>query len=115
MNDYYDIDLKKSRLEKLIHNANFSNYEGLVQDQFLLDNIFSKHKPNIVIHLAAQAGVRYSLVNPHAYMKSNINGFMNILECCRNYKIEGLVYASSSSVYGGNDKIPPHANVRARI
>ena len=71
-----------------------------------LENVFKMHNPNKVVNLAAQAGVRYSLINPHSYMESNILGFMNILECCRHYDVEGLVYASSSSVYGGNKKIP---------
>ncbi len=108
MNDYYDVDLKKSRLEKLLHNANFSNYEGLVQDQLLLDKIFSKHKPNIVIHLAAQAGVRHSINNPTSYVESNLIGTFQILEIARKYKPKHLLIASTSSVYGGNKDIPFH-------
>ena len=106
LNDYYDVNLKLKRLSILEKRNSFKFFKLDICDLKNLEEIFATHAPIKVVNLAAQAGVRYSLVNPHAYMKSNINGFMNILECCRNYKIEGLVYASSSSVYGGNDKIP---------
>tara|TARA_B100000242_G_scaffold283005_1_gene244813 strand:+ start:1734 stop:2768 length:1035 start_codon:yes stop_codon:yes gene_type:complete len=111
INDYYDINLKKSRLEELeiLSNRNKSKWKFQkceLKDYFDLKNIFEEYKPNVVVNLAAQAGVRYSLENPNAYIDSNIYGFLNILECCRKYKIQNLIYASSSSVYGGNTKIP---------
>ena len=106
LNDYYDVSLKLKRLSILQKRNSFKFFKLDICDLNNLEEIFEIHTPIKVVNLAAQAGVRYSLVNPHVYMKSNINGFLNILECCRNYKTEGLVYASSSSVYGGNDKIP---------
>ena len=102
MNDYYDISLKEERLEQLRQIPNFKFIRGDVKEKELMDALFRTYKPNIVIHLAAQAGVRYSVTNPDAYMNSNIIGFYNILEACKNYKIEHLIYASSSSVYGNN-------------
>lgn len=109
LNDYYDIKLKNARLSQLIAHPQSSNFTFIKQDiadsQSLL-NLFAEHKPARVIHLAAQAGVRYSLQNPHAYSQSNLVGFVNILEACRHHKVEHLVYASSSSVYGGNTKMP---------
>lgn len=106
INDYYDVNLKYSRLEILKKYDTFKFYKANLEDKQALANIFEEHKPNIVINLAAQAGVRYSIENPEAYIQSNVVGFLNILECCRQYKIEHLLYASSSSVYGQNKKIP---------
>lgn len=106
MNDYYDVSLKEGRLNELSKYKNFQFSKSNISIQSDLESIFKKFNPNKVINLAAQAGVRYSLENPHSYIENNVMGFMNILECCRNYKTEGLIYASSSSVYGGNEKIP---------
>jgi len=106
LNDYYDINLKSSRLKNLKNLKNFTFSKVDISDADSLDNIFKSFNPEKVVNLAAQAGVRYSLENPHAYIQTNIVGFMNILECCRHNKIKGLIYASSSSVYGGNKKIP---------
>lgn len=106
--DYYDISLKEERLKKLEIYSNFTFIKGNIADKALIEKIFSKHKPNIVVNLAAQAGVRYSITNPDAYIESNLIGFYNILEACRhsNPQVEHLVYASSSSVYGSNKKVP---------
>ena len=106
MNDYYDVGLKEERLKSLQSNHNFKFIKGDLSDKNLIDKIFKDNKFDIVVNLAAQAGVRYSITNPDAYIKSNIIGFYNILEACRNYPVEHLVYASSSSVYGGNKKVP---------
>lgn len=106
VNDYYDVKLKEYRLKELKKNSNFTFIKGDLSDKECVENIFKEYKPLIVVNLAAQAGVRYSIINPDAYIKSNIIGFYNILECCRNYPVEHLVYASSSSVYGGNKKVP---------
>lgn len=106
MNDYYDVQLKESRLEILKGYKEYIFYREDIQDKEMLQKIFSKHKPNIVINLAAQAGVRYSIQNPDTYIQSNIVGFANILECCKEHKVEHLLYASSSSVYGKNKKTP---------
>src|SRR5690625_2163948 len=100
MNDYYDVDLKKHRLEKLKSHENFTFIEADISDKEKVQEIFETYKPNVVINLAAQAGVRYSLENPDVYMQSNVTGFYNILEACRHYPVEHLIYASSSSVYG---------------
>jgi UDP-glucuronate 4-epimerase len=105
-NDYYDVTLKEARLSKLIPQSNFTFYRTDIQDEDALLAIFAKHKPNRVIHLAAQAGVRYSLENPKAYVDSNLVGFVNIIEACRRLPVEHLVFASSSSVYGANTKMP---------
>ncbi|WP_405080390.1 NAD-dependent epimerase [Paenibacillus chitinolyticus] len=105
LNDYYDVNLKRDRLKNL-QNKNFRFHEIDISDGNNLNKLFEQYKPHIVIHLAAQAGVRYSLNNPHAYIDSNIVGFMNILEACRKYPVDHLIYASSSSVYGANKKIP---------
>tara|TARA_Y100000591_G_C21849928_1_gene711046 strand:- start:915 stop:1919 length:1005 start_codon:yes stop_codon:yes gene_type:complete len=102
MNDYYDPLLKMNRLEQISAHDNFSFIELNISNYDQLSNVFSNYKPDKVVNLAAQAGVRYSLENPHAYVETNISGFMNILECCRYNKVKGLIYASSSSVYGGN-------------
>ena len=106
MNDYYDINLKEYRLNELIKYNNYIFIKGDLANRDLIDNIFKKYNPSIVVNLAAQAGVRYSIENPDAYIQSNIIGFYNILEACRHNPVEHLVYASSSSVYGGNTKIP---------
>ena len=105
LNDYYDVNLKRDRLAQ-IDNKKFNFIEADLEDEKLLNDIFKKHQFDIVVNLAAQAGVRYSITNPKAYISSNISGFMNILECSRNYDIQHLVYASSSSVYGLNTNIP---------
>lgn len=106
LNDYYDVKIKEYRLNELKQNNKFEFIKGNVQDKEVVENIFKKYHPDIVVNLAAQAGVRYSITNPDAYIESNLIGFYNILECCRNYPVEHLVYASSSSVYGGNKKVP---------
>ena len=125
MNDYYDVALKEYRLEKLkieslerkIENDtrkdnfqssifNFQFIKGDIADKGTIDRIFEEYKPQVVVNLAAQAGVRYSITNPDAYIMSNMIGFYNILEACRHHPVEHLVYASSSSVYGGNKKVP---------
>ena len=106
VNDYYDVRLKEYRLEKLGKNDGFIFIKGNIADKELIDSIFETYHPDVVVNLAAQAGVRYSITNPNAYIESNLVGFFNILEACRNYPVEHLVYASSSSVYGSNKKIP---------
>lgn len=106
LNDYYDVNLKKYRLSKLEANSKFNFIKCDISSKEKLEEIFSKYKPNIVVNLAAQAGVRYSITNPDAYIKSNIIGFYNVLELCRKYPVKHLIYASSSSVYGSNTKIP---------
>ena len=105
INNYYDVKLKKARFNKLKKNKNFSFSKIDIADRDSITKSFKYFKPNKVINLAAQAGVRYSISNPYAYLDSNLIGFLNIIELCRN-DIEGLIYASSSSVYGGNKKIP---------
>ena len=107
MNDYYDVSLKKWRLEQLGNAGGDWKFVRMdISDKLRLDGVFSDFRPDIVVNLAAQAGVRYSIINPDAYIQSNIIGFYNILEACRNFPVEHLVYASSSSVYGGNRKVP---------
>ncbi|QSI20401.1 NAD-dependent epimerase [Proteus mirabilis] len=106
LNDYYNIDLKNHRLSFLERSSNFKFLNVDINRLLELSKLFRSNKFDRIIHLAAQAGVRYSLENPHAYANSNLVGFLNILECCRNYNIEHLVYASSSSVYGLNKKTP---------
>lgn len=106
LNDYYDVTLKESRLARLTPNGSFRFVKMDVADTAGIANLFAAQKFDRVVHLAAQAGVRYSLQNPHAYIESNILGFTNILEGCRHTKVQHLVYASSSSVYGGNTKMP---------
>ena len=107
MNDYYDVNIKEERLVALEKFDNFTFIKGNLADKSLIDGVFSKHQPEIVVNLAAQAGVRYSIINPGAYIESNIVGFFNILEACRhNPCVEHLVFASSSSVYGSNKKVP---------
>lgn len=106
MNDYYDVRLKEYRLSELQKHSNFTFIKGDISDKSLVMSLFEKHRFDTVVNLAAQAGVRYSIENPDAYINSNIIGFYNILEACRHYPVEHLVYASSSSVYGGNKKVP---------
>ena len=106
MNDYYDVRLKEARLEILEKYPNFSFIRGSIADGALVERIFAENKPEIVVNLAAQAGVRYSITNPAAYIESNIVGFFNILEACRHNPVKHLIYASSSSVYGNQEKTP---------
>ncbi len=106
INDYYDTGLKISRLKILKTYPNFTFYKGSLEDKTKLFGVIKKHKTDIVVHLAAQAGVRHSLDNPDLYVNSNINGFLNILEACRHNAVKHLVFASSSSVYGANTKVP---------
>ncbi len=111
LNDYYDVNLKISRIEeikKVVYklNLNWKFYKVSIEDSSELKKIFELHKPKIVIHLAAQAGVRYSLKNPRSYIESNLIGFFNVIENCRLFKIKNFIYASSSSVYGGNRNLP---------
>lgn len=106
MNDYYEVSLKEARLETLKQYDNYTFVKGDLADKEAVFHIFEEYKPQIVVNLGAQAGVRYSIENPDAYMQSNMMGFFHILEGCRHYPVEHLVYASSSSVYGANDKIP---------
>jgi len=105
-NDYYPVSLKEARHAKLEARDGYIGLRGDLADIQLLTSHFQQHKPDRVCHLAAQAGVRYSLENPFAYEQSNLAGHLNILECCRHFEISRLVYASSSSVYGGNKKVP---------
>ena len=105
LNDYYDVGLKRDRLKVLLNNS-LKNYEVNLADKEAVAEVFRQEKPDIVINLAAQAGVRYSLENPHVYIDSNINGFVNILEGCRHNDVKHLIYASSSSVYGANTLKP---------
>ena len=106
MNSYYDVSLKEYRLNELSKYNNYTFIKGNLADKELINKIFNEYKPEIIVNLAAQAGVRYSITNPDTYIESNIIGFYNILEACRNHPVEHLVYASSSSVYGGNKKVP---------
>ena len=106
MNAYYDVRLKEERLAALKGYEDFTFIQGNIADKAIINNIFEQYKPEIVVNLAAQAGVRYSITNPDAYIESNIIGFYNILEACRSHEVEHLVYASSSSVYGTNEKVP---------
>ena len=106
MNDYYDVRIKEARLKELQGYENYVFIRGNLADKGLIFEIFEKYRPEIVVNLGAQAGVRYSITNPDAYIESNMLGFYNILEACRAYPVEHLVYASSSSVYGSNKKVP---------
>lgn len=106
MNDYYDVHIKEERLRMLQKFDGFTMVYGSIADKAVLDKLFEEHKPQVVVNLAAQAGVRYSITNPDAYIQSNLIGFYNILEACRHHEVEHLVYASSSSVYGSNKKVP---------
>lgn len=113
LNDYYDPSLKMARLQRLEASTQFEFYKQDLEDSEQLSEVFRKRQPQRVVNLAAQAGVRYSLRNPRAYIDANIVGFLNVLEACRHHAVEHLVYASSSSVYGGNEKLPfsVHDNV----
>jgi len=113
LNDYYDVNLKKARLNLIEAHSNFTQIKADIADSAAMERVFQEHKPEKVVNLAAQAGVRYSLENPHSYINANILGFMNILECCRHFDVKHLVYASSSSVYGANTQMPfsVHHNV----
>lgn len=106
LNDYYDVKLKEYRLSLLSKSDNFIFIKGDISDKETVENVFDEYRPSVTVNLAAQAGVRYSITNPDAYISSNLVGFFNILEACRNYPTEHLVYASSSSVYGSNKKVP---------
>lgn len=113
INDYYDVRLKRDRLALLEQNSRFSFFKLDLKDSGSIGEFFERHSFRIVVHMAAQAGVRYSLVNPRAYIESNVDGFLNVLEGCRRSGVEHLVFASSSSVYGANEKTPfsVHDNV----
>lgn len=106
MNDYYDVRIKEARLAELQRFDIYAFIKGNLADKTLINSIFEQHHPDIVVNLGAQAGVRYSITNPDAYIESNMIGFYNILEACRHYPVQHLVYASSSSVYGSNKKVP---------
>ena len=110
INNYYDIKLKNQRLQNLeaISKGEWKFFKGNLEDKSLLEKIFNNYNPSIVIHLAAQAGVRYSLTNPEQYISSNILGFHNMIDLCRKKKVDNFIYASSSSIYGGNTKLPFH-------
>ena len=113
LNDYYDVNLKLARLERIQSHQNYTHITVDIADIAAMEQLFKQHQPQRVVNLAAQAGVRYSIENPHAYISSNIVGFTNILEGCRHHGVEHLVYASSSSVYGANESLPfsVHDNV----
>ncbi|MEC5383449.1 NAD-dependent epimerase [Aurantimonas sp. C2-6-R+9] len=113
LNDYYDVNLKRARLARLEGHANFHFVKADLADRRAIDAVFAEHKPQRVVNLAAQAGVRYAFENPHSYVDSNLVGFLHILEGCRHHDVEHLVYASSSSVYGANTSMPfsVHDNV----
>ena len=106
MNDYYEVSLKEARLTILKQYPNYKFIKADLADKEAVFHIFETEKPDVVVNLGAQAGVRYSIENPDAYMQSNMMGFYHILEACRHYPVKHLVFASSSSVYGGNDKVP---------
>ncbi len=113
LNDYYDVNLKKARLARATAHRNFTDVRASLEDRDAIEAVFAKHRPQRVVNLAAQAGVRYSIENPHVYVESNVVGFLNILEGCRHHGVEHLVYASTSSVYGANTNMPfsVHHNV----
>ena len=113
MTNYYDVNLKKDRHSILKKNPAFLAYKGLIQDPKLLNEVYERHKPNIIIHLAAQAGVRYSIDNPISYVESNLIGTFHILELARKYKPQHLLMASTSSVYGSNKDMPLHENQKS--
>ncbi|WP_282709359.1 NAD-dependent epimerase/dehydratase family protein [Ligilactobacillus sp. Marseille-Q7487] len=106
LNDYYDVNLKNARLKELEEFSNFYFIKGDLADKQVIERIFEEYQPEIVVNLGAQAGVRYSIINPDAYVEANLIGFYNILEGCRHHEVKHLVYASSSSVYGSNKKVP---------
>jgi len=113
LNDYYDVSLKEARLKRLQDRNGFTFVKASLEDRSAVEQLFKKEQPQKVVNLAAQAGVRYSIINPYAYIEANVVGFINILENCRNNKVEHLVYASTSSVYGSNTNMPfsVHDNV----
>ncbi|MDR3553446.1 MAG: NAD-dependent epimerase [Syntrophobacteraceae bacterium] len=113
LDDYYDVTLKEDRLARLSTHSDFRFFKLNIIDRYEIERLFDAVRPQRVVHLAAQAGVRHSIEAPHVYVESNLVGFINILECCRNFACQHLVYASSSSVYGGNGKMPfsEHDNV----
>ncbi|NOX08489.1 MAG: NAD-dependent epimerase [Gammaproteobacteria bacterium] len=113
LNDYYDVNLKLSRLKRTQEHPAYTDIRGDIADRELIANLFEEHQPDVVVNLAAQAGVRYSIENPHAYVDTNVVGFVNLLEGCRHNKVKHFVFASSSSVYGANTKMPfsVHDNV----
>ncbi len=113
LNEYYDVTLKQARLERTCAHGRFTDVRVSLEDQAAMTRVFSEHRPQRVVNLAAQAGVRYSLQNPHAYVNANVLGFLNVLEGCRYHDVEHLVYASTSSVYGANTRMPfsVHDNV----
>jgi UDP-glucuronate 4-epimerase len=113
MNDYYDVALKNARLNELTPQKGFRFIKADLKDRSAVEQLFAEHKPRRIVHLAAQAGVRYSLIDPHRYVDANISGFLHLLEGCRHCQVEHLVYASSSSVYGANTRMPfsVHHNV----
>jgi UDP-glucuronate 4-epimerase len=106
LNEYYDVRLKHARLARLEGSPGFSFHKIDLTDRSAMDSLFTEHRPEIVIHLAAQAGVRYSLTNPHSYTSANVTGFLHVLEGCRHTSVRHLVYASTSSVYGANTHMP---------
>jgi UDP-glucuronate 4-epimerase len=106
LNDYYDVRLKKARLARFVDNPRYTHVYADLADRAAMEETFASHKPQRVIHLAAQAGVRYAAENPHVYVSSNVTGFLHILEGCRRYPVEHLVFASTSSVYGANTAMP---------
>lgn len=106
LTDYYDVRLKEERLKNLMQHKEYTFYRGNLANEEAVTNVFGEYHPDIVVNLGAQAGVRYSIDNPESYIESNIIGFYRILEACRHYPVHHLVFASSSSVYGGNDKVP---------
>jgi UDP-glucuronate 4-epimerase len=106
LNDYYDVSLKQARLARFMHHPNYTHVQADLADRAAVESVFAQHKPQRVINLAAQAGVRYAAENPHVYVASNVTGFLHILEGCRHHNVEHLVYASTSSVYGANTAMP---------
>ncbi|MCK8463453.1 SDR family NAD(P)-dependent oxidoreductase [Aliiroseovarius sp. S1339] len=106
MTDYYDVTLKQRRHQMLLQNADFTMTEGMLEDQALLDTVVDEFEPDVIVHLAAQAGVRYSLENPRAYLDSNVIGTFNVMEAARRHKVDHLLMASTSSVYGANTDMP---------
>lgn len=110
LNDYYDVSLKNYRLKNLKNRKNFIFFKGDICDKSFIENLFDKYRFDAVVHLAAQAGVRYSIKNPDAYVNSNVIGFYNVLEACRKYPVKHFLFASSSSVYGASEKVPYSEN-----
>jgi UDP-glucuronate 4-epimerase len=113
MTDYYDVELKRRRHEMLLQNPDFSATEGMLEDEALIDQVADAFRPDVIVHLAAQAGVRYSLENPRAYIDSNVVGTLNVMEAARRQKVQHLLMASTSSVYGANEEMPFQENEKA--